>query len=91
MQCNAVQKSIIDFTEYDDTASETNGRDAPALLTTLRWSSGVDPEAVLLSPAEVRRTWHDFKQVCFSNTSLCACQNGSPKRFCTGGTAFCTP
>lgn len=38
-------------------------RAAPALLTSTRWSSKVAPEAVLLSPAEVRETWHTFKQV----------------------------
>ena len=57
----------MDFTEFDEPAvsdPHTPARaEAPALLTTLRWSSAISPEAVLLSPADVRQTWMSFKQV----------------------------
>lgn len=35
----------------------------PSLLTMVKWDSDVAPEAVLLSPADVRQTWLDFMMV----------------------------
>jgi hypothetical protein len=64
--CTRLQRSILDFCAYDELAEAdpraAQGRGAPALLTTLRWSSGVHPDAVLLSPADVRKTWQAFRQ-----------------------------
>jgi hypothetical protein len=63
---HCVQKSIVEFARYEDAQKQDGSsasRDAPALLTTLRWSSGTDPDAVLLTPAEVRQTWQHFQQV----------------------------
>ena len=65
--CGRLQDSILEFTAQEEaSASDADGfqeRAAPALLTSTRWSSRLDAEAVLLQPAEVRETWHTFKQV----------------------------
>ena len=62
-----LQDSIVEFAAHEEaSASDAAGsseRGAPALLTSTRWSSKVAAEAVLLSPAEVRETWHTFRQV----------------------------
>lgn len=55
------------YTEFDEAAVSdplTPARtDAPVLLSSMRWSSAISPEAVLLSPPEVRKAWADFQRV----------------------------
>ena len=73
-----MQEAIIEFAEYDEPGAEGGAasREAPALLTTLRWSSQTHPDAVLLSPADVRRAWLDFRQARSPRHTFCAVQDG---------------
>jgi hypothetical protein len=62
---------VIEFSSFKNasvptsvTASPMKGeRDMPALLTMMRWSPDVNPDAVLLSPSDVRHVWQEFLTV----------------------------
>eukprot|EP00892_Ulva_mutabilis_P007514 jgi/Ulvmu1/5134/UM021_0151.1 len=57
------KECIFEFAQYSSSASAPDNeteQGVPSLLTMLKWDSDVPPEAVLLSPADIRHSWQDF-------------------------------
>lgn len=67
-----VQAHVMDFSNFKHTASASTSvaaspmkgeRAMPPLMTMARWSADVSPDAVLLSPSDLRQAWQEFLTV----------------------------